>query len=173
MPNAIESLSAKVAGTAGAAAARAKGLTGVFNKLAEQHKEVAALLQRAEIADEPEKRKDLWSKIRVELLSHEQGELREVYPAFDKHVSLRDIVEEHGDDADLLEATIQEIDGIDFASEAWPVALKRLITAVKQHAEEEEKEFFPRAQDVLGKNETKSLEERFLAAQESVKKQLR
>ncbi|MET0413429.1 MAG: hemerythrin domain-containing protein [Polyangiaceae bacterium] len=148
-------------------------MTGVFNKLAEQHKEVAALLQRCELADEPEKRKDLWSKIRVELLSHEQGELREVYPAFDKHVSLRDIVEEHADDADLLESTIQEIDGIDFASEAWPVALQRLITAVKQHAEEEEKEFFPRAQDVLGKNETKSLEERFLAAQESVKKKLR
>lgn len=173
MPNAIETLGAKVAGTAGAVAARARGLTGVFNKLAEQHKEVAALLQRAEVASEPEKRQDLWSKIRVELLSHEQGELREVYPAFDKHVSLRDIVEEHSDDADLLESAIKEIDGIDFASDAWPLALKRLITAVQQHVEEEEKEFFPRAQDVLAKNETKGLEQRFLAAQESVKKQLR
>ena len=50
------------------------------------------------------------------------------------------IIEDSQDDADLLESAIQEIDGIDFASEAWPVALQRLITAVKQHAEEEEKE---------------------------------
>jgi hemerythrin HHE cation binding domain-containing protein len=173
MPNAMESLSAKIAGTAGAAAARAKGLTGVFNKLAEQHKEAAALLKRAETTSDPEKRRDLWTKIRVELMSHEQGELREVYPAFDKHVSLRDIVEEHADDADLLESTIKELDEIDTASEAWPVTLKRLIAAVQRHAEEEEGEFFPRAQDVLGKNETRSLEERFTAVQESVKKQLR
>jgi hypothetical protein len=173
MPNATESFSAKLAGTAGAVAARAKGLTGIFNKLAQQHKEAAALLKLAETTSDPEKRRDLWSKIRLELLSHEQGELREVYPAFDKHVSLRMIVDEHANDADLLEATIKELDEIACESEAWPVTLKRLIGAVERHVEEEEGEFFPRAQDVLGKNETRSLEARFLAAQESVKKQLR
>jgi hypothetical protein len=173
MPNTIEQLTAKVAGKAGAVSARAKGLTGVFNKLAEQHKEVAALLKRAEVTSDPEKRRDLWRTIRVELMSHEQGELREVYPAFDRHVSLRDIVEEHADDADLLETTIKELDEIDAASEAWPVTLKRLVAAVQRHVEEEEGEFFPRAQDVLGKKETSALEERFVAAQESVKKQLR
>jgi hypothetical protein len=173
MPNSIEQLTSKVAGKAGAISARARGLTGVFNRLAEQHKEAASLLKRAEVTSDPEKRWDLWNTIRAELLSHEQGELREVYPAFDRHVSLRNIVEEHADDADLLETTIKELDEIDVTSDAWGVALKRLIAAVERHAEEEEREFFPRAQDVLGKNETSALEQRFLAVQESVKKQLR
>jgi hypothetical protein len=172
MPNIIEEFAAHTAGKVGALAARVKGLTGVFNKLAEQHKEASALLKRASMSHEPEKRRDLWRKIRVELLSHERAELREVYPAFQSHPELETIAQQHDADADELEATIQELDVTDAASDAWGVTLKRLIDRVVQHAREEEDEFFPRAQEVLGKEQAELLEQRYLASQEAIKEQL-
>lgn len=173
MPNPLEHVASKAAGKAGAVVSRVKGLTGVFNKLAEQHKEVSTLLARIEATTEPEKRRELWSKIRIDLLSHEQGELREVYPTLEKHASLRHIVDRHNDEADELEATILQLDQLDIASDAWGVTLKRLIELVKHHVSEEENVFFPRAQEVLVKGETRDLESRYVASQESVRKQLR
>ena len=52
MPNPIEKMAAKGAGKVAAIGARAKGLTGVFNTLAEQHHEAAVLLKRAEGVDD-------------------------------------------------------------------------------------------------------------------------
>src|SRR5262245_63544279 len=95
MPNIMEEFAAHTAGKVGAVAARVKGLTGVFNKLAEQHKEVSALLKRVSMSHEPAKRLELWRMIRTNLLSHERAELREVYPAFQSHPELENIAQQH------------------------------------------------------------------------------
>src|SRR3954453_17921010 len=119
MPNPLEKIASKGAAKVGAIHARAKGLTGVFNKLAEQHKEAAVLLERARSTDDPAKRKDVWQKVRAELLSHEQGELNVIYPELDKHAATRDIVQRHADEADTLETTIRQIDAAGFESQMW------------------------------------------------------
>src|SRR5688572_5783073 len=127
MPNIIEEFAAQAAGKVGAVAARVKGLTGVFSKLVEQHREAAALLKRASMSQDPEKRHDLWRRIRVELLSHERAELREVYPAFQRHPELENIAQQHERLADELEASVRELDATDVSSDAWNPKLQRLI----------------------------------------------
>ena len=77
MSNPFQDLVAKVTGKAAGVEARAKGLKGVFRKLAEQHHEVGSLLASAQKADDPA---GLWQRIRTELVSHEQAELVEIYP---------------------------------------------------------------------------------------------
>jgi hypothetical protein len=168
MPNPIEELAAKTAGKVGAVAARAKGLTGVFNKLAEQHKEAATMLKRLSLVDDVSKRQDLWSSVRRELLAHERAELAAVYPVIEQHEATRDIADRHGQQADTLEAAIGEIDIVGCDSPNFKPLVERLITLVKLHVEEEENEFFPRAQEALGKEGVNDLEGPFMGARERI-----
>lgn len=150
MPNTVENVVAKAVGKSAALEARLKGLKGVFTKLTEQHHEVSSLLKRAESTDDFTTRASLWREIRKELVSHEQGELLEIYPALSEVESVREIAAAHANDAAELEACIREVDAIAFQSEDWKVALRRLIEKVTEHVELEERDFFPRAQHAIG-----------------------
>ena len=91
MPNPIENIAAKAAGKVGAIEAMAKGLNGVFVTLAEQHHEACVLLSRAEGTKDAEKRRELWTEIKKQLVSHERAELAEVYPALGSDSRTEDI----------------------------------------------------------------------------------
>lgn len=164
MPNTLESIAAVGAGKVGAAAAKMKGLHGVFVQLVEEHKETATLLKQALSADETAKRSDIWSKLRIELLSHERAELKVVYPSLENAGA--DISAEHARDAKVLEALIAEIDAQSYDSVAWKESLLRLQAVVEAHVELEENEFFPQMQQILGKELAKQMEGRYEQAKE-------
>ncbi|HEY3500639.1 MAG TPA: hemerythrin domain-containing protein [Polyangiaceae bacterium] len=166
MPNPIENFAAKVAGKTAAVEARLKGLKGVFNKLAEQHHALGSLLSRAESAEDPTSRAALWHEIRKELVSHEQAELLEIYPALAGNERTRAIAVAHADGASELEALIEEVDRMPPQTSDWKPALARLRAKVKEHVEIEETQYFPAAQAALGERAAKQLEAPFLAAKE-------
>jgi Hemerythrin HHE cation binding domain len=109
MPNPIEKAASQVLGAVKSAKARVSGLTGVFQHLAREHGEVTALLLRVKLSSDPKVRAELFPKIREELLSHEKGELAEVYPAFRGNSELEDIASRHDREASQLE---QKINGL-------------------------------------------------------------
>ncbi len=166
MPNPIKNIAAKGAGKAGAAQAMAKGLSGVFVTLAEQHHEVSTLLSRAAAAEDAEKRRDLWTEIKKQLVSHERAELTTVYPALGGDSRTEDIVRLHAEEAEELERAINQIDALSFDSPDWQRQVQHLTKLVKRHASEEEGEFFSRAQEVLGKDGAKRLEKPFMSTKE-------
>jgi hemerythrin superfamily protein len=140
--------------------ARLDGLVGVFQTLAEQHGEVSAMLKR--LQSKPEKRIELWSDIRRELLSHERAEMREVYPVLRQRVETRALAEHHDQEAAELERLIERIDTA--AGDAWRTLYDQLVDAVHHHANEEEAEIFPKAQQAIGEQAARDLESRFLLA---------
>ena len=97
MPNLLDTAYSKAKGVLKRVRARRDGLRGVFTTLAEQHTEVATLLDRVEA--DPSKRASLWPKIRIELISHERGELRVVYPVLREHVETEQLADQHDADA--------------------------------------------------------------------------
>jgi len=170
MSNPMQNVVAKAAGKAAAVEAHFKGLRGVFTKLAEQHHAVAALLTRALHTEELRERNELWTQIRKELISHEQGELLEVYPVLESYEAIRDIARRHAEHATELEDSIRELDVLGAGSVAWRPALERLSAIVKEHVALEEQELFPRAQEVVGEDVAKQLEQPFLRAKEMAAK---
>jgi hypothetical protein len=172
MSNPIEQATAKAMGTVKAIKAGFAGLRGVFLHLAEEHGEVAALMTRVSKSTDAKVRRDHFPQIRAELLSHEKGELAEVYSVLANYESMRGIVLKHNEEAHHLEKAIADVGAQDYASEEWGSAFERLFSLVKQHVEEEEHDFFPRAQTVIDEDESKSLLKRYEAAKESVKHQL-
>lgn len=160
MPNRMDSIVAKGAGMMKGIKARLDGLVGVFRTLAEQHGEVSAMLMR--LQDKPEKKSELWPEIRRELLSHERGELREVYPVLRQYPDTVALAERHDAEAGELERLIERLDTA--LAEDWRALYDQLVDTVVRHAREEESEIFPRAQDVIGHQRARDIEPRFLAA---------
>jgi len=172
MANPIEQIEAKAVGTAKAIRAGFNGLRGVFLHLAEEHGEVGALMKRVSKSSDAQVRREHYPQIRIELLSHERGELAEVYSLLSNYLGTRDLAAAHNIEADQLESTIAAVDALDFTSPAWGPAFERLFAMVQQHVAEEENDFFPRAQAVLGEGESKALLERYEAAKKTAKQRL-
>ncbi|HEX7842516.1 MAG TPA: hemerythrin domain-containing protein [Kofleriaceae bacterium] len=146
--------------------ARLSGLVGVFKTLAEQHGQVTVLLERARTSDD--KFSELWPEIRRELLSHEQGEMREVYPVLRAHDATRALADHHDTEAHELEQLIANIHELAAGSPARRDAYQVLIDKVIHHAREEESDIFPKAQDAIGKDQAEALEARFLTAKQQI-----
>jgi hypothetical protein len=166
MANPMQNVESKVGGKAAAAEAHLKGLRGVFIRLAQQHRAADALLSRALHTEELRVRQELWAELRKQLISHEQGELLEVYPLLEADETLRDIARRHAEHANDLEDAIGELDTLDARSSSWRPALERLVAIVKEHVALEEQELFPRAQQAIGDEVAKQLEQPYLRAQE-------
>ena len=173
MANSFEQVAAKARGTVQAVKAGFNGLRGVFLHLAEEHGEVASLIKRVRSTTEGSVRRDHWPQIRSELLSHERAERQEVYPRLEGFDTTRRIVAQHTAEANLLEDAIARLDLLDPSSAAWGSAFEALAVMVEQHVEEEEGDFFPKAQIALGEDEAESLLKRFEIAKEAAKAELR
>ncbi len=169
MSNPIEQMAAKAMGTVKAVSAGLKGLRGVFLHLAEEHGEVGALMKRVSKTSDAQVRREHFPHIRAELLSHEKGELAEVYSVLANYEQLREVVLKHNDEAHTLEKAIADVDAQDYSSEEWGTSFNRLFSLVQAHVEEEENDFFPKAQEVVDEAESKDILERYEAAKKAVK----
>lgn len=166
MPTRMDSMIAKGSGVAKAVEARLRGLVGVFKTLAEQHGEVSALLKR--VKSDPEKRAELWPKIREELMSHEKGELREVYSVLREHAATRALADRHEAEAGELSMMIHRIHETAISSPDWLRFFDQLVELVEHHVKEEEHDIFPRAQETIGADRAREIEPLFLAAKKQI-----
>jgi hemerythrin superfamily protein len=166
MPNRMDSTLSHGMGKVKAVKARLSGLVGVFKTLAEQHGEVTVLLERAKSSNE--KFSELWPTIRRELLSHEQAEMREVYPVLRARDATRDLADHHDAEASEMELLITTIDELAIGSSERVEMYERLVDAVQHHAREEETDIFPKAQDAIGKDQAEAMDEKFLSAKQQI-----
>lgn len=161
MTNPIDQATTKTVGALRAVKTRFRGLSGVFTTLAQQHGEVKHLLELAVRTSDPDKQRELWPKLRVELLSHERAEMLEVYSALERYPDLAEVVLKHRRDARDLEVSIDVLDTASYGSKEWATAMRTLQGLVTEHARMEEEEFFPRAAEVLEKEEAQALDDPF------------
>jgi hypothetical protein len=163
-----EKAASTVMGAAKAAKATLENVSGVFKQLMREHGEVTALLLRVKTTSDADVRRELFPKIRQELLSHEKGELAVVYPAFRAHEDLAAYAEMHEREAGALERKIQRLTGIAYDDPAWGPVFTDLVDAVSHHVKEEESEYFPFASRILGKKVTEALTSEYKATKNAV-----
>lgn len=166
MPSRIDSFVSKTAGEARSAKARIEGLEGVFRMLSKQHGEAMALVERVQA--DPSKRAELWPRIRAELTSHEQAEVRALYPALRAYDALRPLVERHDAEAQELSALIQRIGALNLGADEWGPLFDQLADKLERHVALEEDEIFPTSQDAIGKDRARELEQPVLAAKKQI-----
>jgi hypothetical protein len=144
-------------------------LAGVFEILAAQHRQVLDLLRRAGSSNASERRGALWAEARRQLLSHERAEELAVYATLEGYDAAQTLLERHGDQAVELELAIADLDATDCGSVDWIERLRDVTVMLEEHVRDEETEFFPRAQELLGENTARELEDPFSNAQREVR----
>lgn len=147
--------------------------------LKHDHDTVEALL--TELAESTprgiKKRTELLNKIRVELKAHTTIEEEIFYPAFKGHGDKADddkmyfeALEEHRAAGDLV---LPDLLATEVASEKFSGRAKVLKELVQHHADEEEKEMFPRAKELMSKEELTALGEQMATRKAELIKELK
>jgi hemerythrin superfamily protein len=154
-------------GHTSSAGAPPREVTGVFEILVNEHRKAAELMQRIS-HQSVEARQQSWPLLRRQLLSHDRAEELELYAALEGYAGARDILKHHKLDAGELEGAINELDAIDYDSESWLAKLRDIELLFQDHVYDEESEYFPRLQELLGEDKARELHERFVSAQREV-----
>jgi hemerythrin superfamily protein len=147
--------------------------------LKKDHDTVEALLSElaASTPRAVKKRTDLLDKIRIELKAHTSIEEEIFYPAFkgkgnksDDAKMYFEAMEEHRAAGDLV---LPDLLATAVDSEQFSGRAKVLKELVEHHADEEEKEMFPRARKLLSKAELATLGEQMEKRKAELVKQLK
>jgi hemerythrin-like domain-containing protein len=168
MPNRVEEATSAAMGALKDVKATVKGLTGVFKHLMEEHGKVSALITRLKVSSDKAVRARLYPTIRSELLGHEAGELKAVYPAMAQYPAISGIAQEHARDAGGLQQQIAEVDRYAYDDAGWEPAFERLAELVQKHVATEESEYFPKAQKAMGDDLSKQLLPLFESAKKAM-----
>ena len=148
---------------------KSKASTDAIAMLEQDHEKVRGLLDRLEKASGARRTK-LLTQVEQELKVHTQIEEEIFYPAYrdaarkkdDKKLYFEALEEHH-----VVDLVLPEMNDGDTA-EALKAKAKVLKELVEHHADEEEKEMFPRARKALGRDELRELAERIEARKEQL-----
>ncbi len=136
-------------------------MKGVFNTLVKEHDKAAALLSRLAKSADIRLRAKVYPVVRTALLAHERAEMAVVYSKLEQYPEMAQVVAHHKVEAGELEAAVRALDAIEFTSDRWAPALRELFALVRQHVVEEEGDYFPRAQKLIGEDEAQELDRRY------------
>ena len=145
--------------------------------LVEDHKKVRQMLN--ELSDTTnraaKKREDLLNKIRKEVQIHTQIEEEIFYPAFrdsdgGEHKKLYFEAKEEHRAVDKL--VLPDLESTEPTTEEFQGRVKVLKDMIEHHAEEEEKEMFPKAKKTLSSEQLRELGERMATRKQELQKQL-
>ena len=127
---------------------RAPALIGVFELLAQQHRELKALFD--EVLATKGSRAALWLECRRQLVAHERSEVRELWPVLRAIPATRAIADHHDAEARESDGLIVLLNTLPPDSERWLALFAQLANTVTAHAAEEEAKLFPQAQEAVG-----------------------
>jgi len=119
--------------------------------LKDDHKNVKGLLNETLENDDPSK----FPKIRRELEAHMLGEEKYLYPAIRKDETF--LVLEGYEEHELGKKLLYELDKLDKKDEHWMPKIKVLQDIIEHHIDEEEKEIFPKAKEILSKEQEQQI----------------
>lgn len=152
---------AQAAGKVKKAGAALAGKTGILRQLEEEHAEVSALMMQVKLGG-VETRRQLYPKIRRELLAHARAEQKEFYTVLQQysetHGQINDSFKEHNQ----VEEYLRRLDTMAIDSDQWIETFKEMMELVQTHVDKEENEIFVKAKDLLTEDKLDSLKERYL-----------
>jgi Hemerythrin HHE cation binding domain len=139
------------------------------------HEKVKKLLGELESTTERgvKTRRDLFAKVKQELVVHEAIEEEIFYPALKEHPKTKEITLEAYEEHHVVDAIMAEIAAVPFDDETWGAKFTVMKENVEHHIDEEEGQMFQQAKQVFDRDELERLGESMSARKEQLLKQRR
>jgi Hemerythrin HHE cation binding domain. len=129
-------------------------MAGLFDMLKQDHKEVRWMLEQVIQNNDPSQ----FPKIQKEWESHMLGEEMHFYPALRKKESF--MVLERYEEHELGKKLIYELDKLDKDDEHWMPKMGVLQEIIELHINEEEKEIFPKAKEIISEDKERHIRDK-------------
>lgn len=126
-------------------------LNNIYDFLKNDHDTVKGLIEETIQNEDPSQ----FPKIQKEWESHTIGEEKYFYPAIRKEETF--IVLERYEEHELGKKLIYELDKLDKNDEHWMPKMGVLQEIIELHIEEEEKEIFPKAKEIISEDKEKHI----------------
>lgn len=144
----------------------------IYERLKKDHgKQRGMAAGLAETSGSSAERQRLFAEFRMELEAHAAAEEQTFYAALiaspDGQEKARHSIAEHKTASDLLE----ELEQTDMSSGGWLQKFKKLKEEVEHHADEEEREVFPLAREILSAKRAVELGDEFSSRKLQQRKQ--
>jgi hemerythrin superfamily protein len=148
--------------------------TDAISMLKADHEKVRGLLAQLEKSTEQgvKKREQLLSQIAEEVTIHTTLEEEIFYPSYRDAVAKKEdrkLYQEAIEEHHVVDLVMPEIEDTDPGSEVFSAKAKVLKEIIEHHAEEEEKEMFPRARKAMEAEELRELGQRMEARRAELK----
>lgn len=163
-------IESQIMGKGKGAAKALAGYAPIFQHLASEHGEVAAMMMRIANSKDIETREKLFPELRRNLLSHAHGEEKEFYPQLQKLSALEGLVMQCLSDHKEIEAHLEQLHTADKSTDAWMALFKQMKDIVEAHVHREEDELFPQANDRLDREQASMIQDRYERAEEQEKR---
>jgi hypothetical protein len=143
-----------------------------FELLKKDHEKVSGIFEKLEPTTERgiKTREELFAQLKQELEIHARIEEEIFYPAIKDAEETHDITLEAFEEHHVVKQLLSELEELSKDDETWGAKLKVLQENVEHHVEEEEKEMFSSAREVLSKEQIEELGTRMEAAKQAQKK---
>jgi len=136
--------------------------------LTDDHKAVKKLFREFEEANERSKGR-LAEQIREELEIHTQIEEEIFYP--ETRSAAEEMIAEAIEEHHVVDALLMEIEELEPGALEFDAKMKVLIENVEHHAEEEEKELFPKVKKAMGEEAMRDMGQRMSRLKTELKRQ--
>jgi hypothetical protein len=125
--------------------------------LERDHERMKALMTRATTANGEERREELLSELRTQLVAHERMEEEVFYPPLRDEKKTHDIVLEGYEEHHVADLILDELLETPADTDVWHAKMKVLKESIEHHIKEEEEEMFKKARKVLSETELEEL----------------
>lgn len=133
-------------------------MADVIELLEHDHREVEQMFSEYEQATDPQEKRTLVDRIIIELVRHSEAEEQAVYPMIRTHIENGDSIVEHEiDEHSQAERLMKDLDGMDPNDPQFGVLMQQLMTAIKEHVDEEENVVFPQFRQTVSADELDKL----------------
>lgn len=140
----------------------------IFAILKRDHREVMDLFKKAERADDPEVRGEVFEQLRIELEAHSEAEKEVLYSRLLDEELTRSNVLEAEQEHHVVSTLLRELGRMKPDSERFAAKLHVLREMFRHHVDEEENDLFPKAKQVVEGNELKQMADRFEARKQAL-----
>lgn len=146
-----------------------------FQMLKKDHGEVKKILGQFKATKEsaPEKREELFQKLREELVPHMKAEESIFYPLLLAKKEAREDTMEGIEEHHVSEMVLKELHKMSKSEDEWGPKMSVFKELVEHHIQEEEGKIFKSAEKALGPDEFKNIMEKFEQEKQKIKKNLK
>jgi hemerythrin superfamily protein len=134
---------------------------GAVEMLTADHRKMRNLFQQYQSANDQAAKRRIAEQVFVELEIHAQLEEMVFYPAFAAAADEegKDLVAEARQEHQTVQDLLVELRGMDTDNEDFEIQFQELMEDVEHHAQEEETEMFPEAEELLAEQDAELVDE--------------